>query len=211
MRRLRAAPILADGAMGTMLYASGHGFDTCFDALNLHAPSLVAHIRRRYIQAGADLIETNTFGANAYKLAAHGLDHQVGEINAAGVGLARREAHSSGRPGVVAGSVGPLGVCLAPYRRVRPEQAFKAFREQMVALVEAGVDLLAIETQVDLEEVRLALLAARSIGPVPVLVSMSFTRDDRTLLGDEPEVIAAALMELGAEVIGANCSGGPSQ
>ncbi|MEW6568683.1 MAG: bifunctional homocysteine S-methyltransferase/methylenetetrahydrofolate reductase [Chloroflexota bacterium] len=204
-------PILADGAMGTMPYAAGHGFDTCFDALNLADPSLVRDIHRRYIEAGGRLIETNTFGANRFKLAAHGLEGSVAEINAAGVRIARASAAAFGVEVLVGGSVGPLGVRLAPFGRVRPEQAFAVYQQQIQALAEAGADLIVLETQTDLEEVRQAVAAARSVCDLPVLASLTFTRDDRTLLGHTPAEVARALVDMGAALIGANCSGGPAQ
>ncbi len=125
------SPLLGDGAMGTMLNARGVGFARCFDELNLTSPDLVAEIHRDYIDAGAQIIQTNTFGANRYKLAAHGLDGQVAEINRAGVELARRVVLASCKDVLVAGDVGPLGVRLAPFGRVQPEQARQAFAEQI--------------------------------------------------------------------------------
>jgi homocysteine S-methyltransferase len=211
LTRLDGAPLLADGAMGTMLHARGVAFDRCFDELNLSRPAAVADIHRAYIDAGAELIVTNTFGANRFKLGRHGLQARVAEINQAAVDLARRVVEASFRPVWVAGSVGPLGVRLAPFGRVKPEQAYAAFREQMAALAAAGVDLLLIETQSDLHEVAQAVGAARDVGGVPVAASVTFTRDDRTLLGDSPAQVADALARLGADVIGINCSGGPSQ
>ncbi|MBI4769961.1 MAG: bifunctional homocysteine S-methyltransferase/methylenetetrahydrofolate reductase [Chloroflexi bacterium] len=209
---VRERPLLADGAMGTMLHAHGAPFDRCFDELNLTDPAAVAAIHRAYIEAGAGLIETNTFGANHYKLAAHGLESRVGEINAAAVALARKVVAASFRPVLIGGSVGPLGVRLAPFGRVRPEQAFAAFKEQIAALAGAGVDALFIETQSDLHEVREAVRAARAVSPgVPVVATLTFTRDDRTLLGDSPARAAAELAATGADLIGVNCSGGPAQ
>jgi methionine synthase / methylenetetrahydrofolate reductase(NADPH) len=202
--------------MGTMLNSQGVGFDTCLDALNLNQPALVAEVHRAYIEAGSQVIQTNTFGANAYKLAEHGLQDKVAEINRAGVELARRVVSASFKEVLVAGDVGPLGVRLAPFGRVQPEQARQVFAEQIIALVEAGVDLLIIETISDLFEIGEAVAAARQVAVqkdvhLPVVASMTFTRDDRTLLGDSPARVAAALRENGADVIGANCSGGPAQ
>lgn len=206
-----AGPVLADGAMGTMLHAAGAPIDACFDALNLDRPALVLEIHRAYLRAGADLIETNSFGANAFKLAAHGLEGRLQAINAAAVDLARQAVRQQGSSARIAGSVGPLGVRLAPYGRISAEQAFRAFEQQMRALLEAGADLLVVETHSDLEEVRQALRAARGLGEVPVVASLTFTRDDRTLLGETPSGAARALAEAGADALGANCSGGPSQ
>lgn len=205
-------PAVTDGAMGTMLHARGVNFESGFDQLNLTNPALVAEIHRAYIDAGAVMIQTNTFGANSYKLAQHGLEKQVGEINAAAVELARRVVMASFRDVLIAGDVGPLGVRLAPFGRVQPEQARSVFSEQISALAEAGADLIIIETMTDLYEVREAILAARQVAPdLPVIASMTFTRDDRTLLGDNPSKVARKLNEFGADVLGINCSGGPNQ
>ena len=158
------------------------------------------------------IIQTNTFGANRYKLARHGLEDKVAEINRAGVELARRVVLASFKDVLIAGDVGPLGVRLAPFGRVQPEQARAAFAEQIGALAEAGVDLLIIETMTDLYEIVEAIQAAREVAPhLPVVASMTFTRDDRTLLGDSPAKVARDIHEAGADVIGVNCSGGPNQ
>lgn len=208
---LEEGVLLADGAMGTMLHARGVGFDQCFDELNLTNPALVADVHREYIEAGAQVILTNTFGANRYKLSRHGLEDRVAEINRAGVELARRVVAASFREVFVAGDVGPLGVRIAPFGRVQPEQARKAFSEQIAALCEAGADLIVIETMSDLYEIQEAVRAARQVCSLPVVASVTFTRDDRTLLGDSPVRVARVLRESGADVIGVNCSGGPAQ
>lgn len=197
--------------MGTMLHHAGIPMEQCFDALNLSAPSLVAEIHRQYLQAGAQVIQTNTFGANRFKLGMHGLEQKVAEINRAGVELARRVLLASFKEAWIAGDVGPLGVRLAPFGRIQPEQARLAFSEQIQALVEAGVDLLILETFSDLHELGEALNAAREVCDLPVVASVTFTRDDRTLLGDSPARAARFLAEKGAELIGVNCSGGPAQ
>jgi methionine synthase I (cobalamin-dependent)/5,10-methylenetetrahydrofolate reductase len=204
-------PILADGAMGTLLHARGVGFDQCFDELNLTDPALVAEVHRAYIEAGSQIIYTNTFGANRYKLSEHGLEYRVAEINKAGVELARRVVAASFKDVLVAGDVGPLGVRLAPFGRVQIEQARAAFIEQIAALCEAGADLLVIETFGDLYEIREAVEAARQFCEMPIVASASFTRDDRTILGDTPAKVAQALQQAGADIIGANCSSGPAQ
>lgn len=205
-------PLLSDGAMGTILHQRGVAFEDCFDALNLTNPALVGDVHRAYIEAGSNIIQTNTFGANRYKLARHGLEHQVAEINRAGVELARRVVYASFKTILIAGDVGPLGVRLAPFGRVQLDQARLAFAEQIEALADAGVDLIIIETMTDLYEVREAILAAREVAPgLPVLASMTFTRDDRTLLGDSPAKVARVLSESGADILGVNCSGGPHQ
>lgn len=204
-------PIIGDGAMGTLLNARGVSFNQCFDDLNLTKPDLVAEIHRAYIEAGSQVIQTNTFGANRFKLAEHGLQDKVAEINRAGVELARQAVLASGKDVLVAADVGPLGVRLAPFGRVQPEQARQVFAEQIEALCLAGVDLILIETISDLYEIKEAVAAARQVCTLPVVASMSFTRDDRSLLGDAPPKVALALEEAGADVIGVNCSGGPAQ
>jgi homocysteine S-methyltransferase len=203
--------LIGDGAMGTMLHNHGADFEQCFDELNLTDPNLVADIHRKYIEAGAQIIQTNTFGANRYKLAAHGLEDKVGEINCAAAKLAREVVAEQGNEVLVAGDVGPLGVRLAPFGRVQPEQARLAFSEQIQGLVEGGADLIIIETMTDLYEVREAVAAVRELSDLPVIASMTFTRDDRTLLGDSSVKVAETIWEAGADVIGINCSGGPAQ
>ena len=211
LERLETETILADGAMGTMLHARGVGFDQCFDELNLTRPSAVAEIHRAYIEAGAQLIITNTFGANRFKLAKHGLEDHVLQINRASVDLAKRVVAASFKEVLVAGDVGPLGVRIAPFGRVQPEQARAAFKEQIAALAEAGVDLIVIETFSDLYEIREAIRAAKESCNLPIVASVTFTRDDRTVLGDDPAKVARALKEESVDVIGVNCSGGPAQ
>jgi homocysteine S-methyltransferase len=211
--RLAQGTILLDGAMGTMLHAQHNlPIDTCFDLLNLTEPEAVAAIHRRYLEAGAEIIEANTFSANTYKLADCSLERDCAAINRAGVTLARRAVAESGRDNVyVAGSVGPLGVRLAPFGRVTVEEASAAFSEQIGALLEAGADLLIFETFSDLHEIAVAIAAARRIDrDVPVVAQMTFTRDSRTLLGDTPAQAARALHATGADVIGVNCSSGPT-
>jgi len=211
LERLLTETILADGAMGTMLHARGVGFDKCFDELNLTNPSAVADIHRAYIEAGAQLILTNTFGANRFKLGKHGLEDHVVQLSQAGVDLAKRVVAASFRDVLVAGSVGPLGVRIAPFGRVQPEQARTAFAEQIGALAEAGVDLIVIETMSDLYEIKEAIKAAQQVCSLPIVASVTFTRDDRTVLGDNPAKVARMLKETGVDVIGVNCSGGPAQ
>ncbi|MCB0119035.1 MAG: bifunctional homocysteine S-methyltransferase/methylenetetrahydrofolate reductase [Anaerolineales bacterium] len=203
--------LLADGAMGTMLHARGISFDKCFDELNLTNPAAVADIHREYIEAGAELIITNTFGANRYKLTKHGLQDDVAEINRAGVELAKRVVAASFKDVLIAGDVGPLGVRIAPYGRVKLEEAREAFKEQIQSLADAGVDLMVIETMSDLYEIQEAIKAAKEVASLPVIASVTFTRDDRTLLGDDPVKVAHRIAAAGADVIGVNCSGGPSQ
>ncbi len=211
LERLKNTTLLADGAMGTMLHSRGVGFEKCFDELNLTNPAAVAVIHREYIETGAQLILTNTFGANRFKLGKHGLEEQIVEINKAGVELAKRVAAASFKDVLIAGDVGPLGVRIAPFGRVKLEQARRAFAEQIEALCEAGADLIVIETMSDLYEIQEAIKAAKQVCSLPLVASVTFTRDDRTLLGDDPTKVAHTLNDSGADVIGVNCSGGPAQ
>jgi len=204
--------LVADGAMGTMLNARGVSFEHCFDELNLSDPAQVGSIHSEYILAGAELIKTNTFGANRYKLSRHNLEDKLEEINRAGVELARRVVLGSFKEILIAGDIGPLGVRLAPFGRIQPEEARRVFAEQATALHAAGGDLFLIETMTDLYEVREAIAAVKSVAPELVAIaSMTFTRDDRTLLGDDPEKVVRSLVEDGADLVGVNCSGGPAQ
>ena len=203
--------ILADGAMGTILHARGIGFDKCFDELNLSNPGAVAEIHRAYIEAGAQLIITNTFGANRFKLGKHGLQDHVDELNRAGVDLAKRVVSASFKEVLIAGDVGPLGVRIAPYGRVKPEVARDAFAEQIRALAGSGANLIVLETFSDLYEIKEAIKAARQVCDLPLVASVTFTRDDRTVLGDDPALVARRLNETDVDVIGVNCSGGPAQ
>ncbi len=211
-RLQQANPILSDGAMGTLLHQRGVPISTCFDELNLTNPEQVARIHRDYLEAGAELIETNTFGANRYKLGKHGLEGKVTEINRAGVELAKQVIADSGREAYLAGSVGPLGVRLKPFGRVKAEEARAAFGEQIKALADEGVDVIQMETFSDQMELLEALAAAREAAPdLPVICHMTFGQDDRTVLGDLPSQVARQLSEAGADVIGVNCGGGPQQ
>jgi len=213
--RLKNGPLLMDGAFGTVLHGRGIPIDQSFDMINLSNPALVAEIHRSYIDAGSDLIETNTFGANRFKLAEYGLQDKVEEVNCAAVAVARRVIAGSFKETLLAGSVGPLGVRLAPLGRVSSDEAQEAFREQIEALVTAeplGVDLIIVETMSDIKEIEAAVAAARSISDdIPIVVQMTFTRDDKTMLGYPPDAIATNLAALDVDAVGINCSGGPAQ
>ncbi len=208
IRRLRQGYLLADGAMGTELYRRGVPYDRCFEELNLTRPELVQAIHLDYIRAGAELIETNTFGGNAFRLAAHGLEDKVRLINRQGVRIAREAREIMGLPIFVAGAVGPVGKPLEPYGLITAKEARSAFREQIEGLLEGGVDLIILETFSDLNEIREALLAAKEVCDLPVIAQMTFAQDLRTPYGDAPKEVLQALMELGADVVGANCSVG---
>lgn len=205
-------PIVTDGAMGTLLHELGVEIDACFDELNLTQPATVGEIHRDYIQAGAEIIKTNTFGANRTKLERHGLDEQVREVNDAAVELARRVVAASFKDVMIAGDIGPLGMPLAPFGRIQTDEAYEIYLEQAKSLIEAGVDLILIETMVDLYAVREAVKAVQAVDPgMPIVASMTFTRDRRTLLGNTPQEVAKKIAEMGVDVVGVNCSGGPVQ
>ncbi|PYN53908.1 MAG: bifunctional homocysteine S-methyltransferase/methylenetetrahydrofolate reductase [Candidatus Rokuibacteriota bacterium] len=209
-RRLEAAPLLCDGAMGTLLYARGVSLDACFDVLNLNNPRVVQSIHADYIAAGADCIETNTFGANRFKLAVHGMDGRVREINRRGVALARDVRESSGRDVLVLGSIGPLGKYLAPLGTVTTEEAQAAFLEQAEALLEGGVDAFVVETMSDLDEAALAVTAVRSITDLPIVAQVAFTDDGATFTGRSAAEVGRFLRMLPIQALGANCSVGSS-
>jgi methionine synthase / methylenetetrahydrofolate reductase(NADPH) len=201
------AIIVFDGAMGTMLYSKGVFINQCYDELNVRAPDMVSEIHRKYVDAGADVLETNSFGANRLKLTQHGLQDQVRELNLAAAKLARDA--SRGRA-LVAGALGPLGVRLEPYGPTSKDEARDVFKEQISALVEGGVDLIIIETFSDLEEIEQAILAARDVASnIPVIAQMTIREDGRTPYGASPEDVVRVLDRWGADVIGLNCSVGP--
>jgi methionine synthase I (cobalamin-dependent)/5,10-methylenetetrahydrofolate reductase len=208
-------PVLADGAMGTVLYARGIFINRCYDELNLSDPGLILSIHEEYLQAGAEILETNTFGANRFRLARHGLAGKVAEINTAGVRLARQAVEhlkdKQAGEAWVAGSVGPLGVRLEPLGKTGLDEARAAFAEQISALAGAGVNLLIIETMPALNEAREALTAAREMAPdLPVLAMVTVDDESNCLDGTSTEQAAAWLTEWGAGAIGVNCSTGPA-
>ena len=210
LTRLAERPLLCDGAMGTMLYARGVTLDACFDVLNLSDPKLVQSIHSEYIGAGADVIETNTFGANRFKLGVHGLQARVREINLRGAKLLRDVRESMGRDVLVLGSIGPLGKYLTPIGTIEPAEARDAFREQAEGLLEGGVDGFLIETFSDLTEVRMAVEAVRAICDLPIVTQLAFTDDGVTFTGRAPAEVVRALRALPIQAIGANCSVGSS-
>jgi homocysteine S-methyltransferase len=208
-RRLLAdgRPHLFDGAMGTMLYAKGVYINRCYDELSLTQPDLVRDIHRAYVKAGAEILETNTYGANRPKLARHGLDDRVREMNVAAAQLARAAA---GERVYVAGAIGPLGLRIEPYGPTAREEARGFFREQAEALVEGGVDLFVLETFADLEEIHQAILGVREASELPIVAQMVIREDGTTAFGSDVALLAERLGEWGAEVVGLNCSVGPS-
>jgi homocysteine S-methyltransferase len=198
--------VLFDGAMGTMLYEKGVFINQCFDALNLDRPGLVEEVHREYVAAGADVLETNTFGANRLKLGGHGVEARLAEINRAGVRVARRAA--AGRA-LVAGAIGPLGGAERTGGGLGPAEQEALFREQAEALAEEGVDLFVVETIGSLDEMEAALRALRGLAPIPVVAQMTFHEEARTPAGETPEEVVARLEPHGPAVIGANCTIGP--
>ncbi|MBE3557770.1 MAG: bifunctional homocysteine S-methyltransferase/methylenetetrahydrofolate reductase [Ktedonobacteraceae bacterium] len=207
---LRQRPVLCDGAMGTLLYTRGVTYEHCFDALNLTQPELVQSIHREYITAGAQIIETNTFGANRARLEAYKLTDRVREINRRAATLAREAREETGLPVFIAGAVGPSGRPLQAPDEQRLRELRAIFREQIEALQEGGVDLLILETFSSLAELRQAVLAAQEVGGLPIIAQMSFYEDGHTLAGQSASRVAAVLNDLGVDVMGANCCVGPA-
>ena len=199
--------VVVDGAMGTQLYAKGVFINQCYDELNLRAPDLVREVHRSYVKAGAEVIETNTFGASRTKLVPYGLETQTAEINRSAAALAREEA---GDNVLVAGAVGPLGVRLEPFGPTSLSEAREIFAEQRRGLKDGGADFFLIETFADISEMEQAILAAREVDPkMPVMAQMTIGTDCLTPYGASAEDIAKALDVFGADIIGLNCSVGP--
>jgi homocysteine S-methyltransferase len=209
-QRLAGGALLCDGAMGTLLYARGVPLDACFDVLNVTSGRLVQAVHADYIAVGADCIETNTFGANRFKLAVHGLAADVREINRRGARLARDARESAGRDVLVLGSIGPLGKYLAPLGTVTADEGRAAFREQAEALLEGGVDGFVAETFSDLAEIALAIEAVRALTDLPIIAEMAFSDEGLTFGGRTPGEVARTLAALDVQGIGANCSVGSS-
>jgi homocysteine S-methyltransferase len=210
LERLRTAPLLCDGAMGTYLYAKGIFINRCYDELNLSQPDLIRGIHQEYCAAGAEVIETNTFGANSFRLARHGLADKVRDINLAGARLAREALRKKGEMPTVAGSIGPIGVRIEPLGKTSLQEAHDSFLEQAKALAEGGVDLFMLETFGYLEEIHQAILACRHAAPtIPIVACVTIDEDGNCLDGSTPETFGAKLDEWPADVIGCNCSVGP--
>jgi methionine synthase / methylenetetrahydrofolate reductase (NADH) len=208
LTRLKQFPVLCDGATGTLLYAKGIFINRCYDELNVSQPDLIRELHHEYMQAGAEIIETNTFGGNSFRLARHSMENRVREINLAGVRLAKEAAKSFDV--WVAGSVGPLGVRIEPLGKTSFEEARAAFREQIAALVEGGVDLLMLETFGYVEELHQAILAARDVNPkIPIVAHVTIDEDGNCLDGSTPESFTPRIESWGVDVIGCNCSVGP--
>lgn len=199
--------LVCDGAMGTRLYAKGVFVNRCFDSLNLTQPDLVAEVHLEYVRAGADVIETNTFGSNRIKLASFGLSEKLHAINVQGVRIAR---HAAREQAYVAGAIGPLGIRIEPWGRMGVDEAQERFAEQARALLDGGVDLFIIETFRDLNELRAAVAAVRSLCGLPIVAQLTAEEDGNSLDGAPPEEFTPLLEATGADVIGLNCSVGPA-
>jgi methionine synthase / methylenetetrahydrofolate reductase(NADPH) len=199
--------LVCDGAMGTMLYAKGIFLNRSFDELNLTKPDLVADVHQAYVRAGADVIETNTFGANRIKLSAFGLSDQVHAINVQGAKIAR---HAARDQVYVAGAIGPLGIRIEPWGKTGVDEAEEFFREQARGLVEGGVDLFVLETFRDVNEIGAAIRAVRSVCDLPIVAQVTTEDDGNSLDGAAPEAFVPELQRLGAHVVGLNCSVGPA-
>ncbi len=209
---LKERPLLCDGAMGTLLYARGASPETSFEQLNLSRQELVQQAHIDYINAGAEVIETNSFSGNRFRLAQFGLDDQVWQVNVWAAKVARNAREVAGQPVFVAGSVGPTGKIWEPFGDTKKSDIYDAFREQMDGLLAGGVDLFMIETMPSVEETVLAVRAARKVSGLPVVAQLSFSVEGHTLMGATPEDAAALLVELGDEapdLIGINCGAGP--
>ena len=208
LARLKASPVLCDGAMGTLLYEKGIFINRCYDELNVSQPDLIRGLHHEYLQAGAEVIETNTFGGNSFRLERHGLQDKVREINLAGSRLAKEAAKSF--DAWVAGSVGPLGVRIEPLGKTSLQEARDAFRAQIAALIEGGADILILETFGYVEELHQAFLAARDVDPrIPVVAQVTVDEDANCMDGATPEAFAPRIEQWGVDVIGCNCSVGP--
>jgi methionine synthase / methylenetetrahydrofolate reductase (NADH) len=208
--RLAQGPLVADGAMGTLLYQRGVQFSDSFDALNLSKPTLIESVHRDYLAAGAELVETNTFGANAVRLASHGLEEKVRVIARQGVKIARAAREIVGVNAFVAGSIGPLGKPLEPFGHLTVAEAEGFFRATAEGLLEGGCDCFILETFQDLNEILAAIRAVRRVTlDVPIIAQMTYGTDGKTLYGQTPTLAVTMLKQAGAAVVGINCGVGP--
>jgi homocysteine S-methyltransferase len=207
-QRLQTHVVVCDGATGTMLYGAGLPLDRIPTEANLSEPDLVRSIHQAYLAASVEILQTNTFGASRRRLARYGAEERVAEINAAGVRIAQAARSASGSDALIAGSVGPA---TPPDHRGRlsRDEARADLREQMRALLDAGIDLLILETFGDLSEMLDAVEVAQSLTSLPIVAQMTFVDDNRTIFGDSPEDVATSLEQTGVSVIGANCTLGP--
>ncbi len=209
--RLSARTLLADGAMGTLIHEAGVPMGTCFDHLNLSNPDLIGSIHRAYVSAGADIIETNTYGANQLKLAEFGLEDKVRDINLRAVKIAREAREVVGREVFVVGSIGPTRSAMDPLMPDEIKLLEPIYAEQIEALLEGGVDAICIETISDIREMAVAVNAVRKTSDLPIIASLAFGEDGTTPGGNPVNEVVASLLALDVDVVGANCSVGPNQ
>ena len=209
LESLETKPIVSDGAMGTMLYQAGFEYNQSFDILNLTEKDIIQNIHLEYIKSGSRLIETNSFGANFFRLAKFGHQDKVREINIRSVKIAREAREISGEDVWVAGAVGPLGKPIEPFGNINLQEAESAFKQQIEALVEGGVDVLLFETFSNLSEVEIAIRVAKELSDLPLIVNMTYTEDQETPYGNKPELVIKKMEEFDVDIIGANCSVGP--
>lgn len=204
--------LLIDGAMGTMLFTTGLGQGGAPELWNVDAPQQVAAVHRAYLNAGAQVLLTNTFGGTRYRLALHGLENRVEELNRAAAELLRDAVTTSGKQALVAGDIGPSGQVLLPYGELSFTEATEAFAEQAAGLIGGGVDLIWIETMSDLEEVRAAVEGVRQVSKdIPLVTTMTFDTHGRTMMGVTPEKAVTTLASFGATAVGGNCGNGPEE
>ncbi len=203
--------VILDGAMGTMLMARGLQAGEAPERMNMEHPEIVAEIHREYIQAGSNIVLTNTFGANRFRLKRHGLDNQVREINLTAARLARQVADEFGEDVVVAGDIGPTGEMMKPLGTLTFEDAKQAFAEQAAALSSGGVDVIWIETMSDVNEVKAAIEGVKSVTRLPIVASMSFESRGRTMMGNTPEQLVELGRQYQLSAVGANCGKGPQE
>lgn len=208
----RGDPVLADGAMGTMLFAAGLQFGDPPEVWNLTASEVVRRVHRGYLDAGSQIIMTNTFGGNRLRLALHGNDGRVDELNRTAAILARAEVNAAGGDALVVGDIGPSGEILAPLGTLDYEVAVEAFREQAASLIAGGVDGIWIETMSDLTEIKAAIEGVRRASPgIALIATMTFDTRGRTMMGVTPEDAVTSLLAWGADAVGGNCGNGPDE
>ncbi|MGB9561536.1 MAG: homocysteine S-methyltransferase family protein, partial [bacterium] len=200
--------LIFDGAMGTLIVDELGRFDYPVELVNLEFPDIPYEIHSAYVESGADIITTNTFGASNVKLKQYGLEKEFERINREAVRIAK---DASKGKALVAGDIGPLGEFLIPFGKTTPQEAFAAFYKQAKVLVESGVDLIIIETMVDILEIKLAIMAVSEAAKIPLIITASFYDDMRTVTGSKPENIAITLSPYSPFALGANCGGDPNQ
>ena len=210
---LDEAPYLvADGAMGTMLFASGLKHGDAPELWNLEHPERIAEVHLAYLESGAQVLYTNTFGGNRFRMKLHGIEAKVRDVNRAAAAILSNAIATSGKDALIAGDIGPSGQVLLPYGELPFDEAVAGFEEQAGALLEGGVDIIVIETMSDLEEVRAAIEGVRQVSKdIEIIATMTFDTQGYTMMGVSPEHAAGKLMEFGAAAIGGNCGNGPDE